>query len=347
VPPAARRALLAWYEAEARDLPWRCETDPYRVWLSEVMLQQTRVAAAVDRYGRFLRRFPTLVRLARAHESEVLEEWAGLGYYGRARKLHAAARACAVVHGGEVPADPRDFAALPGVGPYTTGAVMSIAFDAPLPAVDGNVIRVLARLLRIEQDVTRAQARHAIDAAAREAVQSVACDDERPAGHWNQALMELGALVCTPRSPRCDACPIERWCAARAAGIAARLPRKPPKRAQRVVEVAAACVVADRRLLVVRRPARGLLAGMWGLPMVEGGAAELEAGLGAKVEEELVSWRHVFSHRVWNARLFAVSLREGAPGGARWWDTREVRPDRFPTAFRPAVTAALSQMSPG
>jgi len=219
---ALRRRLLAWYRRHRRAMPWRGTRDPYRIWVSEVMLQQTQVATARPFYQRFIARFPTLAALGRAHESSVLAAWAGLGYYRRARHLHEAARVVAREHAGRVPDDPEAFGGLPGVGRYTTGAVLSIAFDRPLPALDGNVARVLSRLFALPATVREPRGARALWALAEALVPA------RGAGDWNQAVMELGATVCLPRAPRCEACPVRTMCLALAAARS-RPCRRPPR----------------------------------------------------------------------------------------------------------------------
>ncbi|GIW71063.1 MAG: A/G-specific adenine glycosylase [Planctomycetota bacterium] len=349
LPQAAQRALLRWYRTAARALPWRRTRDPWRVWVAEAMLQQTRVEAVRQRYEEFLARYPSPAALAAAAEHEVVEAWAGLGYYRRARALWAAARRCCALHGGRVPAEPAALAALPGVGAYTAGAIASIAFGAAVPALDGNAVRVLARLLAVTEDVSRVAARRRLETEAAALALRAAAEPDGP-GAWNQALMELGARVCLPRAPRCDAgCPVRRWCGAARAGIAAELPRKPARRAPRPVQLAVGCTLdADRRrVLVVRRPAGGLLGLAWALPAVEGGRAELGAALGARVGRELLRWRHAFTHRVWHARLYQCTLHGAAPPGARWLGAAALRRRGFPTAFRPAVAAALELLRAG
>ena len=215
---AVRRALLAWYRANRRELPWRATRDPYAIWVSEAMLQQTRVETAIPYYERFLERFPDVAALASADLDDVLGAWAGLGYYSRARNLHAAARLVAERHGGEVPDDVEQLRALPGVGRYTAGAIASIAFDRPEPVVDGNAARVLTRLHDIREDVRSARV------ARRLWEESAALVRGPQPGLLNQALMELGARVCTPRAPRCPTCPLLRHCAAYRAGDPESLP---------------------------------------------------------------------------------------------------------------------------
>lgn len=256
-----RRNLLSWWDAGHRDLPWRFPqdaADPYRVWIAEVMLQQTRVSVVVPYYARFVERFPTLASLAAADEDDVLAQWSGLGYYARGRRLLAAAREAIALHGG-LPSSPDALRALPGFGPYTAGAVASIAFAVRSPCVDGNVARVLQRLFLLPDTVT-AEGRTAAWEIAGALVPSA-----RP-GDFNQALMELGATVCTPAKPSCARCPLTAACRARRAGrersVAAPRARRAPLR------VAVACAVVRRgeEVLLVRRPPGGLFGGLWGLP---------------------------------------------------------------------------------
>lgn len=259
------RGLLAWYDAHRRDLPWRRERDPYRIWLSEVMLQQTRVATVETRYLQFLERFPTVEALAAASQEEVLAEWSGLGYYRRARQLHAAARQR--VDGGEWPRDAAGWRRLPGVGEYTAAAVASIAFGESVPVVDGNVARVMSRLhgLRQRQDGSAAGRRRLAEMAA------AWLDPTRP-GDSNQALMEIGATVCTPRRPRCAVCPLAAECVARRSGAPERIPVAARARATERRQLLAAVVSDGARVLLFRRPVdQNLLDGMWELPWVERG----------------------------------------------------------------------------
>ncbi|BDG73693.1 A/G-specific adenine glycosylase [Roseomonas fluvialis] len=257
--------LLAWYDRHRRILPWRAAPgeprDPYRIWLSEVMLQQTTVAAVGPRYARFLARFPTVQALAAADWAEVAEEWAGLGYYARARNLHACAQAVAA--SGGFPCNIPALAALPGIGPYTAAAVGAIAFDAPVVPVDGNVERVVARLHAVADPLPGAKPR--LTALAGAFMQDA--DARARPGDFAQALFDLGATICTPRSPACALCPWQAGCAARRAGIAAELPRKAPKPA-RPLRHGAHFLLHDGagRVLLRRRPAKGLLGGMLEVP---------------------------------------------------------------------------------
>jgi A/G-specific adenine glycosylase len=256
---AARRALLAHYDRTRRDLPWRGERDPYRVWVSEVMLQQTRVETVIPFYKRWLQRFPDVAALAEAGLDDVLLAWQGLGYYRRARGLHEGARMVRERNGGIIPSGYEGLRGLPGVGDYTAGAVASIAFGARVGAVDGNVRRVLSRL-HDEATLPRDRLRALADAWV---------DPARP-GDWNEALMELGATLCTPRAPACGACPMSRWCRACAAGTQEARPAPPRARAVPSRELATAVVVdGGARALVVRRPHGGLLGGLWAFPELD------------------------------------------------------------------------------
>jgi A/G-specific adenine glycosylase len=264
-----RVSLLGHYDRHRRSLPWRGETDPYRILVSEVMLQQTRVDTVLEYYEAWLARFPDVESLARAEPDDVLEAWAGMGYYRRASNLQVAARVVRERPDGALPST----YAVPGVGEYTAGAVASIAFGERVPAADGNVRRVLARLFDVQEPTptwVRATAARMLDEA-------------RP-GDWNQALMELGATICTPRSPRCGECPIATWCAARAAGTQLDRPAPARRFSIRRVTLALAVLTSGGRTLLVRRPHGGLLGGMWAFPEreVDGSArAELVAGAAA------------------------------------------------------------------
>ena len=256
-------ALLQWYDAHGRTLPWRRRDggrpDPYAVWLSEIMLQQTTVPTVERRFAAFLERWPTVADLAAASEEEVLAAWAGLGYYARARNLHACARRIMEEHGGAFPQDPAALKRLPGIGDYTAAAIAAIAFGQPVAAVDGNVERVIARLFAITTPLPGART------AIRRCAQKLVPKD-RP-GDFTQAMMDLGRLVCRPRTPRCDECPLAAFCRARAQGLAAELPRKAARK-ERPVREGTVFVIRreDGALLFRRRPRQGLLGGLWELP---------------------------------------------------------------------------------
>jgi A/G-specific adenine glycosylase len=257
-----RARLTDWYGRARRDLPWRADRDPYRILVSEVMLVQTTVAAVVPYFERFLRRFPTVEALAAADEAEVLKAWEGLGYYRRARQLHAAARAVVERHGGDFPDDPEAVRALPGVGRYIAGAVLSIAFDRPAPIVEANTQRVLARWLAWRGDLKASAAQGRLWRAAERLV------PPSGAGTFNQAFMELGALVCTPKAPRCLVCPVADECRARALGLQDELPVIAPKPPPLDVAEACALVRRDGRLLIIQRGPGGLWEGFWEFPTV-------------------------------------------------------------------------------
>lgn len=262
VDPTAVEALVRWYEAEARDLPWRRTLDPYRILVSEVMLQQTRVETVVERYKRFLRVFPDLGSLAAASEDDVLTEWSGLGYYRRARNLHRLARMVEDSGSAGLPEELDALRALPGIGEYTAAAVASIAFNRPHLSIDGNVGRVLCRVLDIRENPARAAVRRHMRGACETALR------EHPAGKLNQALMELGARMCTPRAPSCGACPLGDACVAAAEHTQDLLPVLPERRT-RAVEESAAVIEHDGRFLLLRGQRPGTLADMWEFPTLD------------------------------------------------------------------------------
>ncbi len=273
--------LLRWFEEHRRDLPWRRSRDPYAIWVSEVMLQQTRVEAVVAPFDRFLRRFPDLPSLAAASENEVLAQWAGLGYYRRARQLHAAARLLAEDGQGQLPRSSAALRLLPGFGPYTAGAVASIAFGEAVPAIDGNVQRVLARVLALEEDPSRRSGSAPIEVLARGLLGG------SPPSELNQALMELGALVCTPRKPFCETCPWTQSCRARRAGVAELLPRRTPRPETSTVSCYAAVVRDGPRFLWRQREEGEHNAGLWELPTTRWHAGEPDPGRGHRELEGL------------------------------------------------------------
>lgn len=262
-----RKRLLAWFSEHRRELPWRASRDPYRVWIAEIMLQQTRIAAVLPYYESFLSRFPNARSLADARQEEVLKLWSGLGYYSRARNLHAAAKEIVAQHGGEFPRTLDVALALPGIGRYTAAAVLSIAYDVPLAVLDGNVARVLARLGALRGDLREPKRWQSLAAIAQQLLAS-----ESP-GDWNQALMELGETVCTPQSPSCESCPIARSCRAQALGLTAEIPEPRKKRAPVSIRIAAAILRDPRgRTILVRDPGAHdhvLFSRMWQFPAVE------------------------------------------------------------------------------
>jgi A/G-specific adenine glycosylase len=304
-------------------LAWRRTRDPYRIWISEVMLQQTRVAAVISYYRRFVQRFPSLPRLARARPEAVLRAWAGLGYYARARNLHRAARQIVAHHQGNFPRQLPDALALPGVGHYTAAAILSMAYDQPLAVLDGNVARVLARLGAVRGHLRRPRTWRRLQAAADTLLARHA------PGDWNQALMELGATVCTPQAPRCSQCPAARWCRARALGLAERLPPARRKNPTQAITVAAAVLLDSRgRTLLVREGSTNgaLFSRMWQFPAVEAGrsarqvlAGHLQRSVGLIAAlQPLPPARHTVTFRSLRLLPFLVRVpRLPAVAGAR------------------------------
>jgi A/G-specific adenine glycosylase len=315
-----RRALLAWFRRGHRDLPWRRTGDPYAIWISEIMLQQTRVETVRDYFQRWMTQLPTVRALAAAPLDQVLALWSGLGYYARARNLHGAAALICAEHGGELPRDPAALRALPGVGDYTAGAIASIAFGLPEPILDGNVARVLSRVFLVEGTDGAARAR--LWELARALV------PEDAASHFNQAMMELGALVCSPHDPACGTCPIARRCLARRAGRQLELPHRKPRRVVPTVERIALLLRRPRRagLLLGRRPPRGLWGGLWeppcaeddanaGTPAAQARQAALRFGLKLSRVRAMGTYRHELTHRRYHFRAVAAL----AAGPSRDW----------------------------
>ena len=314
-----RRALVGWFARGHRDLPWRRTRDPYAVWVSEIMLQQTRVETVTPYFERWLRRFPTVRALAEAPLDDVLAEWAGLGYYARARNLHAAARDVVATYEGRFPSTAAGLRALSGVGEYTAGAIASIAFGEAAPIVDGNVVRVLARVDALDGAADDAQLRKRVWQRAAELVRA---DGGDAAGDFNQAMMELGATVCTPVSPGCSRCPLVAACRARAAGDPTAYPAPKTKKAPRMVDAVAVLVERDGKLLLVRRPPAGLWGGLWEPPwrplpaggdrIDDGVVAEMArrcTGLALSNIQSLATIDHVLTHRHMRFHVFAARGR--------------------------------------
>ncbi len=323
--------LLEWYGREGRELPWRGTRDPYRVWLSEIMLQQTGVATVIPYYQRFLDRFPTVSDLAAAEADAVIELWAGLGYYSRARNLHAAARVVTTEHGGLFPEEVAELQALPGVGRSTAGAIRAIAFDRKGVILDGNVRRVLCRLLAVESD-PRATAVEKELWRWAEAL----TPEERP-HDYAQAIMDLGAVLCTPRRPDCGRCPLAGLCRAKALGLEAELPRRATKKAVPTRIQVALLLERDGCLLVRQRPFSGMLGGLWEFPAAEVGeggdpsvmARRLLADLGLAGEPaEAGRVRHVYSHFKLDLRLYRAAVAAGfaiaEAAASRWLTAAEL-----------------------
>lgn len=336
--------LLQWFQEHARVLPWRSDPTPYHVWISEIMLQQTRVAAVLDYYRRFLDALPTVAHLAAVEEDTLLKLWQGLGYYNRARNLQKAARQIMEEFGGVFPASYEEILSLAGVGEYTAGAISSIAFGIPVPAVDGNVLRVVARITGDRGDILNAATKARMRAALLETM------PKQFPGAYNQALMELGALVCLPNgAPLCEQCPAASFCTAYQEGLTGELPVKAPKKARRVEKRTVFLLFHGGRVALRRRPKRGLLAGLWEYPNeVDAGPAALEAwGITPCSLEAGGAGKHIFSHIEWHMHaLLAETADDTIPDGWVWADARELEevyaiPNAF-QAFSGAVAARLS-----
>ena len=327
--------LLPWYEKNRRDLPWRRDREPYHVWLSEIMLQQTRVEAVKGYYSRFLAALPTVEALAAADEALCHKLWEGLGYYSRVRNLQKAAKVIVEQHGGVFPADYDAIRALPGVGDYTAGAIGSISFELPTPAVDGNVLRVASRLALDETPIDTPAVKKALTNALAAIYPAGRCGD------FTQALMELGATVCLPNgAPQCDHCPLSGLCRAHGARRELDVPVRTAKKPRRQETMTVFLLESDRGLAICKRPGRGLLAGLWEFPHVPGkleAAQALEAAekLGVKPTElqQVVERRHIFTHVEWDMRGYYLRCEAG---GDFTWATREALAGVYalPTAFR-------------
>lgn len=312
------KQLLNWYDVHQRKLPWRGTRDPYRIWVSEVMLQQTQVDTVIPYYRRWLKRFPTLRALAEASQQEVLALWEGLGYYSRARNLHRAAQAVMRDHGGRLPRSVDELRALPGVGRYTAGAIASIAFNQPAAALDGNVKRVLARVFNYTGDVKTPRGENDLWALAESLLPA-----ERPGDH-NQALMDLGALICTPRAPACLLCPVRALCQAQQLGVQEARPITRPRLPVPHHTMLVGVVYKRGRVLLVQRPADDLLGGLWafpsvraadGQPQAQGLQRGMRASLGVRVRvgEHIHTLRHAYSHFRVTAHVFDCAWQAGQP----------------------------------
>ncbi len=339
--------LLAWYAQVKRDLPWRRTQDPYYIWISEIMLQQTRVEQMKGYFQRFLALFPTLPALAAAPEEQVLKAWEGLGYYSRARNLHKTAQIITAECGGCFPQRYEDILALPGIGPYTAGAVASIAFGQRVPAIDGNVNRVAARYFGIREDIGAPAVQKKLRALVAESL------PHQNVGDYNQALMELGATVCIPGMPRCEKCPWQTRCDAYAEGDAELLPIHEKKRPPKAVDVAVCLLTYEDQILVARRTQR-LLQGLYVFLLLEEerrpeSVQELlaEKGLSCAFQAHLGTARHVFTHRIWEMEILHFKLQAMPdPATLQCLDANLVpRHDLarlpFPTAMKAAKEAAL------
>lgn len=335
--------LLTWYNDNKRDLPWRTpgpsgRPEPYRVWVSEIMLQQTRVAAVLDYYRRFLEEFPDVAALAGADEERLMKCWQGLGYYSRARNLRRAAQIIMEYHGGVFPSEYDAIRALPGVGDYTAGAIGSIAFGLPRPAVDGNVLRVISRVTADSRDITSPSLKRSVTQALEAVIPLQA------PGEFNQALMELGATVCLPNgAPLCEGCPVRDCCRAHREGLTDVLPVKASKRARRVEERRVYLLFCDGRVALRKREKKGLLAGLWEFP----NTLEEEAPPLPLPELEFAGTaRHIFTHMEWHMTAYAGELPgEDLPAGWVWAGRDELRRTySVPSAFSRFLDAVYARL---
>ncbi|MCD8083624.1 MAG: A/G-specific adenine glycosylase [Clostridiales bacterium] len=333
---AMNRPLLAWYAANARVLPWREHPEPYRVWISEIMLQQTRVEAVKPYYERFVAELPNPVALAFVSEDRLMKLWEGLGYYSRARNLKKAAQQIVEQYGGEMPADYEKLLALPGIGSYTAGAIASIAFAIPVPAVDGNVLRVISRVTASREDILKASTRKRIEQSLKETMPR-----ECP-GQFNQGLMEIGAMVCLPNGrPRCEECPFHEICLARKHDLISEIPVRTAKKPRRVEELTVCILECGDRVGIRKRAPQGLLASLYELPNAEGilGQEKLADAFGFAPQEAvsiepLPPAKHVFSHVEWHMAGYRIRLESRIPPGYIQVKKDELRKDyALPGAF--------------
>lgn len=338
--------LLAWYDAHKRVLPFRGTKDPYRVWVSEIMLQQTRTETVGAYYERFTRAFPDVFALANAPVQDVLKEWEGLGYYSRARNLHKAANVIVKEYGGAFPRDLNALRALPGVGDYTAAAVGSIAFGLPAPAMDGNLTRVLSRMHGVRQDVGAPSVKRQLLQLAQDDMPPVRCGD------FNQALMDLGATVCVPGTPECESCPLRPLCDAYRAGDADALPVKAAAKPPREIAVSVSLITCQGRIYLRQRK-ETLLGGLWVYHLTEDAKdladvekAQKALGLRARYAQTLGTARHVFTHRVWNMTVYHYEAEEPICREGGFFTLREMEKLPIPTAMRAARAFAAELLTP-
>lgn len=334
--PQIARLLLDWYNTARRPLPWRADREPYHVWLSEIMCQQTRVEAVKGYYLRFLEALPDIPSLAACPEDRLLKLWEGLGYYSRARNLQRAAKLLQAEQGGVFPREYQAIRALPGIGDYTAAAIASICFSLPYPAVDGNVLRVVTRYTALDADIALPGTKQQVRELLAPLFQGVDC------GELNQALMELGALVCVPNgTPDCGGCPLRQSCASREGQLWRRLPVKQAARPRRKLARTVLLLRCGERIALQKRPSRGLLAGLWEFPAVDGqlspqAALDLAAAWGCSPASLLLQAdrSHVFTHLEWEMRAYGLRCREEGPG-LTWVTGPELTQQHsLPTAYR-------------
>lgn len=348
-----QKDLIQWFENEQRELPWREDQDPYKIWVSEIMLQQTRVDTVIPYFNRFIEWFPTLYDFADADEEKILKAWEGLGYYSRVRNLQSAIREVKENYGGIVPNTHKEIINLKGVGPYTAGAILSIAYGQPEPAVDGNVMRVLSRILLIKEDIAKPKTRIIFEEAVRSLI-----SHENPS-FFNQALMELGALICTPGTPACMLCPVREHCIAFSEGVQAELPVKVKKKKTKNVQLISALIKNEHgEILVQKRPSKGLLANLWEFPsfsfdekeklnkhMYEDLFAIAYEGRVVLDFTKITQIQHVFSHLIWHLDVYKGSMVEEIPvdfmkkNRLKWVTEEEMSELAFPVPYQKMLSA--------
>jgi len=348
------KELLKWYDAVKRDLPWRIDTNPYKVWLSEIMLQQTQVITVIGYFNRFIEKYPDIHALAKADESEVFKLWEGLGYYSRAKNLIKCSKVLIDQYGGHFPETIEALVKLPGIGPYTAGAIASISFNQKVPAVDGNVLRVISRLNCVDLPINNPKHMPIYQSY------TVALMTERP-GDFTQALMELGATVCTPKNPKCGDCPLAYQCSALKTGTVERFPVKTPKAQKRDVMLGIMILVHGDELLIVKSPGEGLLANLWGFPKVEldlEQPIELQVdqhlqefyGIQTKIKFSLEGKPHIFTHLKWKPILFFFYVNDKISIEfplIEWTELDGLKSKALPTAFTkqiPVIKQGLEHM---
>lgn len=333
------QVLLDWFDQHKRELPWReaKPRNPYHVWVSEIMLQQTRTEAVKPYFYSWMERFPTIHELAKADEADVLHQWQGLGYYSRARNLHKAAQVMEENYGASMPQRKEEVRALPGIGDYTAGAILSMAFGQKEAAIDGNVLRVYARLYEVEEDILKSKGRKEIGKLV---------EDTLPdrAGDFNEALMDLGADICIPKHPRCESCSIKEYCQALAHGKEEILPIRTKKKPQEEWQALCGLCIQDGKVLLHQRPKTGMLASMWEFPMVLSkdiarGQQELSDLLQGSIEQDLWRHTHVFTHRIWHMTAYEMGEIKVPEGNYRWFTPEEYK--QIPLAGPHARLAAF------
>ncbi len=332
-----RKSLINWYLEEKRNLPWRETSDPYKIWVSEIMLQQTRVDTVIPYYERFIHTFPTMEALAKAQEEKLLKQWEGLGYYSRARNLQAGVKEVVETYNSVVPKTREEILSLKGVGPYTAGAILSIAYGKPEHAVDGNVMRVLSRVLLIKEDIAIPKTRKIFEQAVTEII------DPQDPSSFNQGLMELGAVICTPTSPKCLLCPVRDNCAAFYAGEQNVLPVKTKNKKTKILHYDIYLTQNEhQQFLMEKRSATGLLANMWQFPMIEHETKEKDTirllhdqyGIQFSKEIDLGAFKHVFSHLIWEMNVFAGHASDQRIGETcKWLTIEEIKKVPMPVSM--------------